>query len=160
MTSCLSDMRTVRPQGRTFRITQPHGLRVSYLGTLSGLCNRSNRIVSGYCADYTLPYETTISKRARRNQWIGFYCLTIFVLSAAFAPVVLHFVHQSTVIVRRLWFILKAARMILAGRLFVLTSSAPIDLKIILRANSSLIPHMYRNGSKLAQLKPVTQQRC
>jgi hypothetical protein len=30
--------------------------------------------------------------------------------------------------------------MILAGRLFVLTSSAPIDLKIILRANSSLIP--------------------
>src|ERR1700738_793258 len=44
MTSCLSDMRTVRPQGRTFRITQPHGLRVSYLGTLLGLCNGSNRI--------------------------------------------------------------------------------------------------------------------
>jgi hypothetical protein len=31
---CLSDMRTIRPQGRTFRITQPHGLRASYLGTL------------------------------------------------------------------------------------------------------------------------------
>jgi hypothetical protein len=48
----------------------------------------------------------------------------IFILSAAFTPVVLHFVHQSTVIVRRLWFILKAARMILARRPFVLTSSA------------------------------------
>src|SRR5271167_313992 len=66
MTSCLSDMRTVRPQGRTFRITQPHGLRASYLGTLPGLCNRSNRIVGGYRDDCTLPYETTISKRARR----------------------------------------------------------------------------------------------
>jgi hypothetical protein len=64
-------MRTVRPQGRTFRITQPHGLRVSYLGTLPGLCNRSNRIVGAYRADYTLPYETTISKRVRRKQWIG-----------------------------------------------------------------------------------------
>jgi len=29
MTSLLSDMRTVRPQGLTFRITQPHGLRAS-----------------------------------------------------------------------------------------------------------------------------------
>jgi hypothetical protein len=27
MTSCLSDMRTVRPQGLTFRITQLYGLR-------------------------------------------------------------------------------------------------------------------------------------
>jgi hypothetical protein len=35
-----------------------------------------------------------------------------------------------------------------------------IDREITLRAKSSLIPHMYRNGSKLAQLKPVTQQRC
>jgi hypothetical protein len=39
-------MRTVRPQGRTFRITQPHGLRVSYLGMHSGLYNRSNRMVT------------------------------------------------------------------------------------------------------------------
>ncbi len=31
MTSCLSDMRTVRPQGLTFRITQLYGLRVQYL---------------------------------------------------------------------------------------------------------------------------------
>jgi len=31
MTSYLSDMRTVRLQGLTFRITQPFGLRVSYL---------------------------------------------------------------------------------------------------------------------------------
>jgi len=29
--TCLSDMRTVRLQGPTFRITQPSGLRVSYL---------------------------------------------------------------------------------------------------------------------------------
>src|SRR2546430_159063 len=77
-------MRTVRPHGRTFRITQPHGLRVSYLGTLPGLCNRSNRIVTGYRAGYTLPYETTILKCARRKQLIGFYCPKIFVLSAAF----------------------------------------------------------------------------
>jgi hypothetical protein len=31
MTSCLSDMRTVRPQGLTFRITQLYGLRLWYL---------------------------------------------------------------------------------------------------------------------------------
>jgi hypothetical protein len=31
-----------------------------------------------------------------------------------------------------------------------------IDREITLRAKSSLIPHMYRNGRKLAQLKPVT----
>jgi hypothetical protein len=37
---------------------------------------------------------------------------------------VLHFVHQCTVIVRRLWFILKAARMIFARRPFVLTFAA------------------------------------
>jgi len=29
MTSCLSDMRTVRLKGLTFRITQPYGLRVT-----------------------------------------------------------------------------------------------------------------------------------
>jgi len=33
MTSYLSDMRTVRLQGLTFRITQPYGLRIPYLGT-------------------------------------------------------------------------------------------------------------------------------
>jgi hypothetical protein len=38
----------VRPQGRTFRITQPHGLRVSYLGMHEGHYNRSNRIVTRY----------------------------------------------------------------------------------------------------------------
>src|SRR5438477_10596823 len=50
-------MRTVRPQGRTFRITQPHGLRVSHIGMHPGLCNRSNRIVTGYRSVYTLQYE-------------------------------------------------------------------------------------------------------
>jgi hypothetical protein len=38
MTSYLSDMRTVRPPGRTFRITQPYGLRIPYLGTIHGHC--------------------------------------------------------------------------------------------------------------------------
>src|SRR5271166_5797052 len=102
MTSCLSDMRTVRPRGRTFRITQPHGLRPSYLGTLPGLCNRSNRIVTGYRADYTLPYEKTILRCARKKQLISFYCPKIFVLSAAFTSVVLRFVHRSTLIERQL----------------------------------------------------------
>jgi len=39
MTSCLSDMRTVRPQGLTFRITQLYGLRVSYLRIQPSLHN-------------------------------------------------------------------------------------------------------------------------
>jgi hypothetical protein len=46
MTSCLSDMRTVRPQGPTFRITQPYGLRVSYLGTTQGHCKGQNQLSS------------------------------------------------------------------------------------------------------------------
>jgi hypothetical protein len=160
MTSCLSDMRTVRPQGRTFRITQPHGLRVSYLGTLPGLCNRSNRIVGVYRADYTLPYETTISKRARRKQWIGLlspknirsFCC-IYSSSAPLrssvhgnrAPVMVHSESRSNDF---------GSPAVRAD--FVCL----IDREITLRAKSSLIPHMYRNGSKLAQLRPVTQQRC
>jgi len=46
MTSLLSDMRTVRPKGRTFRITQPHGLRLLYLGTPLGRRKRLNRVYS------------------------------------------------------------------------------------------------------------------
>src|ERR1700745_4213344 len=46
MPPLLSDMRTVRPQGRTFRITQPHGLRVSYLGTTRGHCKGRDKILS------------------------------------------------------------------------------------------------------------------
>jgi hypothetical protein len=46
MTSLLSDMRTVRPQGRIFRITQPHGLRFLYLGTPLGRRKRLSRIYS------------------------------------------------------------------------------------------------------------------
>jgi hypothetical protein len=46
MTSLLSDMRTVRPKGQTFRITQPHGLRVSYLGTTQGRCKGRDKILS------------------------------------------------------------------------------------------------------------------
>jgi hypothetical protein len=73
-------MRTVRPQGRTFRITQPHGLRVSYLGMVLGHYNGSNRIVTGHRAGYTLPYETTILKDARRKTVNCFLCSKIFVL--------------------------------------------------------------------------------
>jgi hypothetical protein len=39
-------MRTVRPQGRTFRITQPHGLRVSYLRATQGHCKGRDKILS------------------------------------------------------------------------------------------------------------------
>ena len=46
MTSLLSDMRTVRPQGLTFRITQPHGLRISYLGTPQDHCKGRDEILS------------------------------------------------------------------------------------------------------------------
>ena len=45
MTSLLSDMRTVRPKGRTFRITQPHGLRLLYLGTPLGRGKRLSRVI-------------------------------------------------------------------------------------------------------------------
>src|SRR5580704_9816101 len=53
MTSCLSDMRTVRPQGPTFRITQPYGLRVSYLRTHPSLRKGLNRIFPGYHGVFT-----------------------------------------------------------------------------------------------------------
>jgi hypothetical protein len=46
MTSLLSDMRTTRPQGRIFRITQPHGLRLLYLGTPTGRRKRLGRVYS------------------------------------------------------------------------------------------------------------------
>jgi hypothetical protein len=48
MTSLLSDMRTVRPQGLTFRITQPHGLRILYVGTTLGHCKGQEQILSWY----------------------------------------------------------------------------------------------------------------
>src|ERR1700730_11725264 len=37
--------------------------------------------------------------------------------------------------------------------------SSLMAAKVILRAKSSLIPHMYKNGSGIAQLRPVTEQR-
>ena len=40
-------MRTVRRQGLTFRITQPHGLRTLYLLVPQGLHKGRNRIFSG-----------------------------------------------------------------------------------------------------------------
>jgi hypothetical protein len=46
MASLLSDMRMVRPQGLTFRITQPYGLRISYLGTTQGHCKGRDKILS------------------------------------------------------------------------------------------------------------------
>jgi hypothetical protein len=70
MTSLLSDMRTVRPQGRTFRITQPHGLRASYLGMHSGLYNRSNRIVTDIALvkDRRKTIDTAAALRRRCEQ--------------------------------------------------------------------------------------------
>ena len=40
-------MRTVRRQGLTFRITQPHGLRPLYLLVPQGLHKARNRLFSG-----------------------------------------------------------------------------------------------------------------
>ena len=40
-------MRTVRRQGLTFRITQPHGLRITYLLMPPGLHKGRNQIFSG-----------------------------------------------------------------------------------------------------------------
>jgi hypothetical protein len=47
MTSYLSDMRTVRPEGPTFRITQPFGLRIWYVGTAQGHCKWRDQILTG-----------------------------------------------------------------------------------------------------------------
>ena len=55
-------MRTVRPQGLTFRITQPYGLRITYLLMPPGVHKGRNRIFSGahrilvksYCNSLTL----------------------------------------------------------------------------------------------------------
>jgi hypothetical protein len=45
MTSLLSDMRMVRPQGLTFRITQPHGLRILYLGQLKAIVRGTSQSI-------------------------------------------------------------------------------------------------------------------
>jgi hypothetical protein len=48
MTSCLSDMRTVCPQGLTFRITQSYWRARMVFKNASGLCNGLNQIFTGY----------------------------------------------------------------------------------------------------------------
>jgi len=62
MTSLLSDMRMVRPQGLTFRITQPHGLRILYLGQLKAIVRGETKYCCGVCAPrytiITLEYAT------------------------------------------------------------------------------------------------------
>jgi hypothetical protein len=60
MTSLLSGMRTIRPQGPDLRITQPHGLRVSYLGGLPSLRNGPNRIFPRYDSVTALQCEAKI----------------------------------------------------------------------------------------------------
>jgi hypothetical protein len=45
MTSLLSDMRMVRPQGLTFRITQPHGLRILYLEPIHEVVESDESVV-------------------------------------------------------------------------------------------------------------------
>ena len=54
MTSLLSDMRTVRPQGPTFRITQPYGLRDLYLGMPPSFRKGLSRIFPGYHVYYDI----------------------------------------------------------------------------------------------------------
>ena len=75
-----------------------------------------------------------MSKRVKGKQWIGFYFPKIFVLSAAFTPVVLHFVHQCTVIVRRLWFILESRSNDFRSPAVRADFCCLIDREIILRA--------------------------
>src|SRR4029077_17611103 len=80
MTSLLSGMRTIRPQGRTFRITQPHGLRVAYLGTLPSLRNGLNRIFPRYDSVTALQCEAEILKYARGKQLTSFHFFNISIL--------------------------------------------------------------------------------
>ena len=62
----LSDMRTVRPQGRTFRITQPYGLRPSYLAMHPRRCNRSNQIVIG---------NSVVINEAQYSKYVHLACI-------------------------------------------------------------------------------------
>ena len=54
-------MRTVRPQGLTFRITQPHGLRELYLGMHPSLRKGLNRILPDITVFLHHDYQTTMS---------------------------------------------------------------------------------------------------
>jgi hypothetical protein len=69
MTSLLSDMRMVRPQGLTFRITQPHGLRILYLGTTQGHCKGRDKILSR-CLHVTIQDNNA---RIRYSKQIGIF---------------------------------------------------------------------------------------
>jgi len=67
----LSDMRTVRPQGLTFRITQLYGLRVWHLRIQPS----RHKDEIDYFHDMTVfshhDYDTTISKYAMENDdWL------------------------------------------------------------------------------------------
>ena len=59
-----------------------------------------------------------------------------------------------------LWLIRKAAQMSLVGRPFVLASSAQLIQKSFFEPTARSFPICIGNGSGLAQLRPVTQQRC
>ena len=58
MTSLLSDMRTVRPQGLTFRITQPHGLRILHLRATQAYCKELDEL---FGANLTFACDATFS---------------------------------------------------------------------------------------------------
>ena len=64
MTSLLSDMRMVRPQGLTFRITQPHGLRILYLGAIKAINKGRDKILSRLLLAhrYDSPQHLALSK--------------------------------------------------------------------------------------------------
>ena len=57
-------MRTVRRQGLTFRITQPHGLRSYYLRMHPSLRKELNRILTGLsrCFYITITRQNTIGE--------------------------------------------------------------------------------------------------
>jgi hypothetical protein len=65
----------VRPQGLTFRITQPHGLRILYLGTTQGSIVRGEtKYYQGVCTSrykiITLEYAT--ANRSLFSSFVNF----------------------------------------------------------------------------------------
>src|SRR5258708_26061328 len=74
MTSCLSDMRTVRLQGMTFRITQLYGLRVWYLRIQPSLQGR-NRLSPRYDGVFTSRLRHNDLKNMQWKMTIGWFLI-------------------------------------------------------------------------------------
>ena len=73
MTSLLSDMRTVRPQGLTFRITQPLGLRILHLRATQAYCKKLDEVLSCDATFFISPllYPQSLDESARKQSRPG-----------------------------------------------------------------------------------------